>query len=357
MMKSVKTAQEIANELARMRSQEFTAFGKKWSGDIFYSWIWDRVKLLPASVRDSTYREVVDALRNKGYYIHSNPIEPGTAPGTVVYRPGRTVVFSWGYEQTNIDFYLITKRSGDYVTLTERESNEVPTPNAPWATGRVVAGSVKRGTKPFRRKVHKDRQGNEIGIAIKSYGWASLWDGSPQSYTAYANPTPNMKLAKEMRARYRGDVKAGHNDAAEYWRGQAAAYFTGNPKTFVCPVEGKKFSDYTKASEHWRKHHSMTIGPMPPLPRMFSIEGAFYLRRGHWPSEQELTLIRKGGAFSLNNPNKIRWSRTEVNWNKELAFAYNEGLKDARTGQPNQSERYEFKAAYDQGYRHGNNRR
>ncbi len=43
----------------------------------------------------------------------------------------------------------------------------------------------------------------------------------------YGNP--NMKLAKEMRKRYQGDVKAGHTDAAEYWRGQAAAYFTGNP--------------------------------------------------------------------------------------------------------------------------------
>jgi hypothetical protein len=41
------------------------------------------------------------------------------------------------------------------------------------------------------------------------------------------NPMPkNIKLAMEMRDRYLDDVAAGHKDAAEYWRGQAAAYFT-----------------------------------------------------------------------------------------------------------------------------------
>lgn len=37
-------------------------------------------------------------------------------------------------------------------------------------------------------------------------------------------------MAYEMRDRYRGDVKAGHSDAAEYWRGQVAALFTDNPE-------------------------------------------------------------------------------------------------------------------------------
>lgn len=41
---------------------------------------------------------------------------------------------------------------------------------------------------------------------------------------------PNLPLAMSMRERYQDDLKAGHKDAAEYWRGQAAAYFTGNPK-------------------------------------------------------------------------------------------------------------------------------
>ena len=35
--------------------------------------------------------------------------------------------------------------------------------------------------------------------------------------------------AAESLKRYKDDLKAGHLDAAEYWRGQAGAYFTANP--------------------------------------------------------------------------------------------------------------------------------
>jgi hypothetical protein len=44
------------------------------------------------------------------------------------------------------------------------------------------------------------------------------------------NPMINVHpLAIEARKRYRDDLKAGHTDATEYWRGQAGAFFTGNP--------------------------------------------------------------------------------------------------------------------------------
>ncbi len=46
----------------------------------------------------------------------------------------------------------------------------------------------------------------------------------------YRNPkNNNMTKALSMKARYKEDLSAGHKDAAEYWRGQASAYFTGNP--------------------------------------------------------------------------------------------------------------------------------
>jgi len=51
---------------------------------------------------------------------------------------------------------------------------------------------------------------------------------NPYVTSAMGNPPVNPK-AYEMRDRYRDDLAAGHSDAAEYWRGQAAAYFTGNP--------------------------------------------------------------------------------------------------------------------------------
>ena len=45
----------------------------------------------------------------------------------------------------------------------------------------------------------------------------------------WVNPKVRAE-ALEARKRYQADLKAGHKDAAEYWRGQAGAYFTSNPK-------------------------------------------------------------------------------------------------------------------------------
>lgn len=48
---------------------------------------------------------------------------------------------------------------------------------------------------------------------------------------------PDMSKALSARQRYQEDLKAGHSGAAEYWRGQAGAYFTGNPRRKIKPVE------------------------------------------------------------------------------------------------------------------------
>jgi len=49
--------------------------------------------------------------------------------------------------------------------------------------------------------------------------------------THVANPYRKVHpLAYEARDRYLEDREAGHDDAAEYWRGQAGAFFTGNPE-------------------------------------------------------------------------------------------------------------------------------
>ncbi len=69
--------------------------------------------------------------------------------------------------------------------------------------------------------------------------WVNSWQvwvggRAPKfKYKPLKNPRPpaRLKLAKEMRTRYHDDLKAGHHDASEYWRGQAAALFTDNPLT------------------------------------------------------------------------------------------------------------------------------
>jgi hypothetical protein len=101
-----------------------------------------------------------------------------------IYLPGCIICHSWGYDQTNIDFFIITERKGDMVTLQalgqDREYN------SQWMTGTTTPIKDKPIGEPFKRKVHK-YDGEETGISIeKSYGWASLWNGKPVGYTSYA---------------------------------------------------------------------------------------------------------------------------------------------------------------------------
>lgn len=106
------------------------------------------------------------------------------------YVAGGVLAYSWGYDQTNIDFYRIVKRSGEWVWLREMEGIETEDPprepGGPWTmTGRVVAGADQPDAKVFRRKLHK-RNGKITGCALRSYGWASLWDGHPMSVSHQA---------------------------------------------------------------------------------------------------------------------------------------------------------------------------
>ena len=100
------------------------------------------------------------------------------------YTAGKIISDSWGYDQTNIDFYQIVKRSGSFVTL--QAMSETREHNHMTMTGTTVPQAVKPNARQFRRKVHHNREGQEIGIAINSYGWAKLWDGQPEHFSTYA---------------------------------------------------------------------------------------------------------------------------------------------------------------------------
>ena len=105
-----------------------------------------------------------------------------------VYRVGTVVEHSWGYDQTNIDFWQIVGRSAKFVTLRRITSEIVPTPDAAWMTGRSVPdiGNFLPNVSPIRRKVIFGR-GTEIGVGSpNSCGWAQLWDGKPSNWSAYA---------------------------------------------------------------------------------------------------------------------------------------------------------------------------
>lgn len=102
------------------------------------------------------------------------------------FEPGAIVVDCYGYEQTNIDFYFIVKRSGDYVTLWPLQ--KIKSSEIGFMTHENMPGNLELPAKPLRRKV-KSFYGKEQGFSIRNYsggGWVSLWNGKPKLSTHYA---------------------------------------------------------------------------------------------------------------------------------------------------------------------------
>ena len=93
------------------------------------------------------------------------------------YEVGEILYSSWGYDQTNIDFYQIVKKTKSMITIqgigkeyldTKYESEEL----------------VKPVKNAFVGKEMKKRVG-AYGVSLNTYANASLWDGKPKYETAF----------------------------------------------------------------------------------------------------------------------------------------------------------------------------
>lgn len=103
-------------------------------------------------------------------------VDCDTTPTPV--KPGDIFRCSWGYDQTNVDWYQVVKlsKSGAYVTLVPIGSRCVED-NGPTTHEVPVPTSSPDLTRAFRRKLLNYRTDWHVNIA--SYSSASLWDGTP----------------------------------------------------------------------------------------------------------------------------------------------------------------------------------
>lgn len=100
------------------------------------------------------------------------------------YQVGKIVYATWGYEQTNVNFFVITKRTAAFVTLQPIGSIKEQTA---YLAGKCTPNPKDvLDEKPIRRKLaHRD--GKVIGCSFReSYGWISAWHGNPVGYSEYA---------------------------------------------------------------------------------------------------------------------------------------------------------------------------
>lgn len=118
------------------------------------------------------------------YWIYRQTFTNITPKVSKEYEVGAILSFSWGYEQTNYNFYCITKVENDWITLVEM------TKNVEWR-GDMHTSETPKEIDPkgniIRRKLKRNRDNNRpIGLQIERYGWGALWDGEPEQATHYA---------------------------------------------------------------------------------------------------------------------------------------------------------------------------
>lgn len=97
-------------------------------------------------------------------------------------KVGDIMVCSWGYEQTNIDFYQVTEVRGKNVIIREIASKIVEGQGSP--TERVTAVPNHFIGEPMTK-----RPGGTTGhpsVKVHSFASAHLWDGKPEYQTGAA---------------------------------------------------------------------------------------------------------------------------------------------------------------------------
>lgn len=92
---------------------------------------------------------------------------------------GNILCASWGYDQTNVDFYEVVSVRGAVIDMrevaTRRTHDTDMTGTAEPVPGKYI-GALMRSKRP----------GASNGVRICSFIWARLWDGKPERWSSYA---------------------------------------------------------------------------------------------------------------------------------------------------------------------------
>ncbi len=96
-----------------------------------------------------------------------------------LFVPGAILYSSWGYEQTNINFYEILERKNNFVII--QEIGQVRDYDSMGNSGTCMPNKEIKIGEPFRKKITKN-----ASINLESYKGCWLWDGKPKSWSSYA---------------------------------------------------------------------------------------------------------------------------------------------------------------------------
>lgn len=92
---------------------------------------------------------------------------------------GSILYSSWGYDQTNVDFYQVVRLVGK--TMCEVVKIESRIESSDGYSDNVVPYPAAKGTKTYKRKIKY--WSSMPSINISSFQFAKLWDGNPKHQT------------------------------------------------------------------------------------------------------------------------------------------------------------------------------
>lgn len=95
---------------------------------------------------------------------------------------GAIIKSQWGYDQTNIDFYSVTKVNNGWAWL--QPIGQTVTEEAGFLSEYVVPNPEVTSGKVFRRKIKSYTSGDYV--AIETYAGGSVWSGKPCLQSHYA---------------------------------------------------------------------------------------------------------------------------------------------------------------------------
>ena len=106
------------------------------------------------------------------------------------FEQGDIVWSSWGFEQTNVDFYKVIAATASTVVLRKLAAIKTPQDAEHFpdrGTCVPVPDQFEAGSKEFRARVSKYLYGDEVECTVNvRYGVGKKWDGTPRRYTEYA---------------------------------------------------------------------------------------------------------------------------------------------------------------------------
>lgn len=99
----------------------------------------------------------------------------------MIYTKGAIVQHTWGYGQTNQNFYEIIKRTPKMVVLRELKTESTMDgfmQGMCWP----LKNEYRENEEEFRMRVFDDGDEEELH---PEFGWMKIWDGEHQKWTGY----------------------------------------------------------------------------------------------------------------------------------------------------------------------------